>query len=342
VQFYTLWVTRSFWHTTETQIVKFQGKSKESYYKELFRQGATIVPRTCWFVEIESFPLGFDPSCPPIKTSEEAIKEAKQPYKDLVLKGRVEKNFLYATLLSKDILPFGHLDYRIVVLPIIPVGNRYKLIDVEEARRMGFAYLVDWLKKVEKEWDEKRGSKAEKMEAIEWLDYRNKLTSQNPQAAYRVLYNTSGAHVCACVQKNELIKVEIGGQSVLLKKFICESSTYYFDTSDLQEAFYLTSVLNSFLIDEMIKPIQAYGAWGPRSIHKKVLEFPIPKFNSSNSIHCQLAELGMLCSQKVAEWLNLEKQRQIQNIGALRGKIRKMLEKELKEIDNLVSQILEL
>lgn len=333
---------RSFWHITESKIVKSQEKSKESYYKELFRQGATIVPRTCWFVEIESSPLGFDPSCPPIRTSEEAIKEAKQPYKDLVLKGRVEKDFLYATLLSKDILPFGHLNYRIVVLPIIPVGNRYKLIDTEEARRMGFSYLTDWLEKVEKEWNKRRGSKAEKMKIIERLDYKHELTLQNPQAKYCVLYNTSGTHVCACVQKNELIKVEIEGQSVYIGKFICESSTYYFDTSDLQEAFYLTSVLNSFLIDEMIKPIQARGAWGPRSIHKKVLELPIPKFNLSSSIHCQLAELGMFCSQKVAEWLKLDKQKQIQSTEALRRRVRKMLEKELKEIDDLVSQILKL
>lgn len=333
---------RSFWHITEPQIVESQEKNKVSYYKELFRQGATLFPRTCWFVEIERSPLGFDPNCPPIKTSEEVIEEAKKPYKDLVLKGRIEKDFLYVTLLSKDILPFGHLNYRIVVLPIKPVGNEYRLIDTEEARRRGFIYLANWLEKVEKEWNRRRGSKAEKMKAIEWLNYRHKLTLQNPQAKYFVLYITHGTHLCACIQKNESIILKINGQNIYIEKFICESSTYYFGTSNLQEAFYLTSIFNSPLIDKMIKPMQARGSWGPRSIHKKVLEFPIPQFNSSNPIHCQLAELGRLCSQKVTEWLKSDKQSQTQNTEALRRRIRKMLQEELKEINNLVSQILRL
>jgi SAM-dependent methyltransferase len=328
---------RSFWRITEPQIVELQEKNKVSYYKKLFRQGATLVPRTCWFVEIERSPLGFDPNCPPIKTSEEAIKEAKKPYKDLVLKGRIEKDFLYATLLSKDILPFGHLNYRIVVLPIKPVGNEYKLIDTEEARRRGFIYLANWLEKVEKEWNRRRGSKAEKMKAIERLNYSHELTSQNPQAVYRVLYNSSGAHVCACVQKNELIKVEINGQNVLLNGFVVESKTYYFETFNELEAFFLVSVLNSALVSKLIKPMKAL-----RDIHKKVLEFPIPKFNLSNPIHSQLAELGKLCSQKVTEWLKSDKQSQTQNTEALRGIIREMLQEELKEINNLVSQILRL
>jgi methylase of polypeptide subunit release factors len=324
---------RSFWDTTEPK----EKIEKSSYYSKYFRQGASLVPRTCWFVEIERSPLGFDPNCPPIKTSEEAIKEAKKPYKDLVLKGKVEKDFLYATLLSKDILPFGHLNYRIVVLPIKPVGNEYRLIDTEEARRGGFIYLANWLEKVEKEWNRRRESKAEKKKAIEWLNYRHKLTSQNPQTEYRVLYNTSGAHVCACVQKNELIKVEINGQNVLLNGFVVESKTYYFETFNELEAFYLVSVLNSALVSELIKPMKAL-----RDIHKKVLEFPIPLFNLSNPIHYQLAELGKLCSQKIAEWLKSDKQSQTQNTEALRGRIRKMLQEELKEINNLVSQILRL
>jgi methylase of polypeptide subunit release factors len=328
---------RSFWHITEPQIVESQEKSKVSYYKKLFRQGATLVPRTCWFVEIERSPLGFDPNCPPIKTSEEAIEEAKKPYKDLVLKGRVEKNFLYATLLSKDILPFGHLDYRIVVLPIKPIENEYRLIDTDEARRKGFIYLANWLEKVEKEWNRRRESKAEKKKAIEWLNYRHKLTSQNPQAAYRVLYNTSGVQVCACVQKNELIRVEINGQDVLLNGFVVDYTTFYFETFNELEAFYLVSVLNSALVSELIKPMKAL-----RHICKKVLEFPIPQFNPSNPVHYQLAKLGELCNQKIADWLKSDKQSQTQNTEALRRRIRKMLQEELKEINNLVFQILRL
>jgi hypothetical protein len=78
----------------------------------------------------------------------------------------------------------------------------------------------------------------------------------------------------------------------------------------------------------------------PRDIHKKVLELPIPKFDPSNKIHLRLAELGKLCSQKVAEWLKSGGQGKIKSIGVLRSRVREMLKDELKEIDGLVQKIL--
>ena len=64
----------------------------------------------------------------------------------------MESQFLYATLLSTDLLPFGHLDHRLVVLPIEPEGDRYRLIDANEAHRRGFLSLERWLGWAEKEW----------------------------------------------------------------------------------------------------------------------------------------------------------------------------------------------
>jgi hypothetical protein len=151
-----------------------------------------------------------------------------------------------------------------------------------------------------------------------------------------VLYAGSGAHVCACVQEDKPINLEINGQSIHINKFIAESKTYYFETSNALEAFYLISILNSPSIDKMIKSMKE----GLRDIHKKVLELPIPQFDSSNDIHLRLAEWGKLCSQKVTEWLKSEDQGKIKSIGRLRLKVREILKEELREIDALVQQIL--
>ena len=324
----------SFWADEEPK-----GEEKESFYRKLFRRGANIIPRSCWFVEMRSSPLGFDPNCPPIESSERAMRKAKEAYKGLILRGNMEKDFLYATLLSKDILPFGHLDYRLVVLPIEPVENSYKLINAAEARERGFIHLAEWLEKVEEEWNKRRGAKAKSMSAIEWLDYRRKLTSQNPQAKYRVLYVASGTFLCACVQEDKPIDLEINGQRISVKKFIAESETYYFETSNPEEAFYLSSILNSPIIDKMIKPMQTRGLYGPRHFHKKVLEIPIPRFEPSNKIHRHLAELGKICSQEVYNWIKSGGQGKIKSIGILRSKVREMLKEELEEIDSLIRQI---
>jgi len=78
---------RSFWSTEETS-----AEEKGSIYKAYFHQGATIVPRSAWFVEVKESPLGFDPSLPLLESSERAKKEAKNAYKGLVVKGNVENN----------------------------------------------------------------------------------------------------------------------------------------------------------------------------------------------------------------------------------------------------------
>ncbi|MDZ7331081.1 MAG: N-6 DNA methylase [candidate division KSB1 bacterium] len=326
----------SYWATEVEQI-----KTQESYYKMHFFQGATIVPRSFWFVEVKSLPMiGFNPALPRLESSQRAKHEAKNNYKDLVITGNVESRYLYATLLSTDLLPFGHLDYRLVVLPIEPIENRYRIINAAEARKRQYIHLAKWLETVEQEWNKRRGSKAAGMSAVEWLDYRNKLSSQNPNARYLVLYNTSGSILCAAFLINRPIDFDISDQIVQAKAFIVESVTYYKETHNKQEAEYLSALLNAPIIDKMIKPMQSRGLWGARHIHKKVLELPIPQFDASHSVHIQLAELGEQCTEKVSLWLKTGEAHAIRNIGVLRRKVREMLSEQLKEIDELVKKIL--
>ncbi len=326
---------RSYWATGETA-----RKTAPSYYKARFAQGATIVPRSFWFTQMKPSPLGFNPDLPLLETANRAIEQAKDAYKSVFFKDTVESRFLYATLLSTDLLPFGHLGYRLVVLPIEPVENHYRLIDASKARQRGFLHLARWLEKVEAEWTKRRSVKAERMNAIDWLDYRRKLAAQNPQAKYRVIYNTSGTFLTAAVVENEPIEFEVGGQKITAGGFLADYVTYCLETSNSKEAYYLTAVLNAPDVDSLIKPMQARGLWGPRHICKKVLELPIPKFNAKNPTHQRLAELGKECSEKAERWLAGGGAGNIRSIGRLRGMVRGMLKDELKEIDELVKGIL--
>lgn len=188
--------------------------------------------------------------------------------------------------------------------------------------------------------EEKKGSKGKEMSIYERLDRYRGLSKQKPQAKYRVLYNTSGTYLCACVIQHEPTKFEIGAQKVKPKGLVMDTETYYFETHNRLESCYLSSVLNSTTIDEHLKPMQSRGRWAPRDIHKKVLELSIPQFDPSNNIHLRLAELGELCSQKIAQWVKSERPRKIKSIGVLRSKVREKLKKELEKIDSLVQEIL--
>ncbi len=311
-----------------------------SFYQPYFKQGATIVPRSLWFVEVKSHPiLGFDPSLPYVQTAERAQEESKPAYKGLRLEGNIEKDFLYATLLSTDIVPFGYLDFRLVVLPLLPSDKHFKVLSADEARSQGFLNLANWLEKAQSEWQERRGEKAERMDIYQRLDRSKGITGQNRTAKYKVLYPTSATYLCACVVENKPITLEVERQVVEIQGFVAESTEYYYETANREEAYYLATVLNSPTVDERLKPMQSRGLWGPRHIHKKVLEIPIPQYNSSDENHIALFRLGELCIQKVE--LLLPQLAKSRSIGHTRRLIKAELKEELGQIDKLVRILLE-
>jgi len=310
-----------------------------SFYQPYFKEGATIVPRSLWFVEIKSHPtFGFDPASPYVQTAQRAQKEAKTAYKGLRLEGNMEKDFLYATLLSTDVVPFGHLDFRLVVLPLLPSGKHFKILSASEARSQGFLNLASWLEKAQSEWEERRAEKAERMDVYERLDRYRGITGQNRLAKYKVLYPASATYLCSCVVEDKPIIFELEGQSIETQAFVAESKVYYFDTDKKEEAYYLAAVLNSPIVDELLKPMQSRGLWGPRDIHKKVLEIAIPQYNPSDDNHQALSKLGEECAQKVEQ---LPPQHaKSRSIGHTRRLIKAGLKEELTQIDEIVKRIL--
>ncbi len=309
-----------------------------SPYHALFRNGATIYPRNLWFVDIKPHTkLGFNTSAPYVETSDASERMAKEEYKGVVLKGNIEKEFLYATLLPSDIVPFSHLDFRIIVLPLVRKYDEYSIIKETDASKKGFIHLSKWLHKAQKIWEEKRGEKAEKMDVVDWLDYRHKLTEQR-EAKYKVLYATSATYLCSCVVKKKIIELDIAGQTFELQDFMVDHKAFYLETAKKAEAYYLCSILNSPIVDGLVKPMQSRGLFGPRDIHKKVWELPIPEFDPSNEKHIELARLGEECAKKVSKLLS--KGIPQKSIGNLRKMIKTELKEEIKEIDRIVRGIL--
>ena len=329
---------RSYW--AEDPKAEF---SASSPYASKFKDGATIYPRSFWFVEIpHDEKLGFSTNEPFLISDHRAIDEAKDNYKDVRLEGRVEREFIHARFLSTDLLPFGHLDYRIVVLPVKKSGHKYAFFDASELNKNGYTKMAKWVENCQSIWEEKRKEKAKRQNVLEWLDHRRKL-SQQEQLNYRVLYPTSATYLCSAVLQKEEIKVKIGEQTLRLNSFAVDHKLFYYDTDDKNEAYFLCSILNSKIIDTLIKPMQSKGLWGPRDIHKKVWELPIPIYSESKSTHRELTELGIDCSEKVKKFLPELETKDITpgKIGRLRSEVRERLSDELKEIDGIVKKVME-
>ena len=316
--------------------------SGASPYFERFRQGATAVPRSLWFVDIKLHPrLGLDSRRPFVKTSIRATERAKQVYRDVELEGNVEVEFLYAVLSGSELVPFGHLDPLVAVLPIERdrKTGTYAIIKRGDAKRRGCSGLEKWLAACERIWKEKRGEKAEKADVYEWLDYQGKLSAQDPSKRFKVLYNTSGTYLVSCVVGNGPRTINIDGARVRLNGLIADWKTFWFETDNSDEAHYLSAVLNSPYLDRAIKPMQSRGAFGARDIVKKPLEFTIPLYDGDNQTHRKLAELGKQCQEKVAK-IGPALAQKYGSVGKIRSEIRKELRDEIEQIDRLTKLVL--
>ena len=332
---------RSFLGTKEVTI-----EPRRSWYYPYFYQGATIVPQSCWFVDV------VDTSKPDVIVVQSSKRSSvRGKIKEVIPPLPVEREFIYGVLTSAEILPFIHLPPNIAVLPIRPRGTGYEIITREMALRQNYKHLAKWLEEAERTWNKVRGAKMENL--YNWLNYQRKLTIHNSGRVYRVVYLTSGTYLAAAIVRNDVFEVEIPIGKFLVHGVIIGHTLYRYDTRNKDEAYYLVAILNSSVLDELIKPLQAKGGFGERHIVKKPLEFPIPKYNPSNGIHRKLAELGREATRKAYEVLpdalrkygydTKLKERGFlmpQEVGRVRSAIREALTDILNEIDNLVIKLL--
>jgi len=320
-------------------------RTSQSYYYDRFRQGATIVPQACWFVDV----IGIHQDFVVVQTGKRAESRSEVKRKMPVMP--VERGFIYGVFTSAEVFPFCYLPPNIAVLPIIPEGSRYRIIKREEALRVGYTNLTRWLEEAERIWSGVRGEKAKKMTIYQRLDYQRGLTIQNPRAKYRVVYTRSATNLAATVINVE----EVLKENRLISGVIVDSTLYHCDVDNDEEAYYLVAVLNSSILNELIKPMQTKGESGERDIHKKLLEFPIPRYDPSNEVHRKLAELGRKASEVAQRTLpqllsrrgydKKLKERGVlmtTEVGILRGDIRERLDDIIKQIDDLVIKLLKI
>ena len=315
----------------------------ERYYLKQFKQGATLTPRNFWFVDFIKHPkLGINPDKPYIETSKKIIKVAKPKYKDFITKGNIEKDFLYATLRGSEVVPFAHLPFLVVGLPVTQTKTKYKILEKEDAQIRGFDGLVDILEKNEKNWKKANLGKKKLISIYERINKFKGIISQNHSIRFKVLYLTSGTHLAACVidNENENFNINLNGIEIILNGFIADTKTYYFETINENEAYYLTGILNAPIVDNLIKDMQSKGLFGPRDIHKKVLELPIPKFNQKNSDHQKITKLSKKCEEEAKKLLPTLITK-YKSIASIRNKIREYISDELEQISEIVINIFE-
>jgi hypothetical protein len=306
-------------------------------YKNEFVQGATIIPRAFFFVHANYEPHEIKKHIVAIRTHESARKNAKRPWDKTVLYGRTEGKDLFFTALAKSVMPFALYRPSLVVLPIHIESDAHNMRTIEVLSGDGLMYRGDlyamkWFHQAERLWNQYRTAANKSTELSDYLNWMQKLSKQNLNREYIVLYTASAKDANAVVVK----------RSDYVLDFIVESATYSFYTDNQKEAFYLVSILNSGPTNKLIKDFQSKGAFGPRHVSKKILDIWFPRFNAKSARHRRIAELGELCQEKAGAWLQQNPQENLDpyHLGRVRLQLKDEIKSEMEQIDALVEAIL--
>ena len=301
-----------------------------NYYNPLFKQGATIVPRNFFFIEILNNPPDLENRIVHILSDPENKKDGKAPWKELSLEGSVHARFLFRTALAKNVLPFVLIHPPIIVLPaeVNSENGKINLLTPDQILHLGEYETAKWFAQAEKLWKNHKTDSSERMNLLDRINFQKGITDQQINLDYWVIYTGSAKDANSCIIRTKELD----------KPFIAESKEYYFCTNNLSEAHYLLMFLNSNYANLMIKPFQSRGLFGPRDIHKKILEVPLAQYDSCNEKHQKLAALGAECERKAQAFITAHGAKDLSGpkLGNLRLQIRELLKEELLEADGLL------
>ena len=264
------------WNTVEPHGDRETFTKANSPYAKRFRQGAILVPRMLVFVEEE-------PPGPLQPTTHVAVRSKrgrldKKPWRTLPdLTGTVERIFLRSAYLGEHCLPFRMLSPGNVV---IPFDGPIKMSGDDE-RIDRFPGLADWWRRAERVWIENRSS--DKRTLLDQIDYIKQLSAQFPIPQIRVVYTKAGNYLTSAIVTDE--------QAVI------DHMLYWGAAATMEEAHYLTAILNAPALGEIVKPYQSRGAFGPRHFDKYVWYPPIPEYDETIESHRLLADLGGAASE---------------------------------------------
>ena len=304
-------------------------EEKISPYHDKVLSGACIYPRTLWFVNFVPTTFGSNPEKPLVESL--VLPDAKEPWKKVILRNEVESEFLFLTMTGKFVLPFKP-QFLPVVLPVKKGERKLTILASSDLRKNGKLKMANWLEDAEKAWtvNATKTSLKNFPDAMDYVNYHNKLLLQRQDLRYYVVYTASGTHIAATVVDTKKIPdLQVGKARVSPVGFIADYTTFWFGTNNLQEAHYLTAILNSTVLDVMIKKHQPRGKFGPRHICRLPFEFHIPQFDSGNELHKQIAELSLNATKEAA---NLPKMSRLKTKDAIPS---------MKKIDKLVTKLLE-
>ena len=317
-----------------------------SPYANEARQGATIVPRLLYFVDVQPSPTALAKGI--VKVSPRRSSQEKEPWKSLwpveLTGAPIEEEHIWDVHLGETVAPYVLLKPIKAVLPVRPGEKMANPKDRQalakknatticglEPRSMEQLMRDRW-EVINDLWDEHK-SPNNKLDLVSNLDYMGKLSAQlEDSAPIRLLYTSSGRPTAAVLtDSDEAIDYTLFG-------IHCDTQS---------EAHYLAAIINSNTLEGAVKKFMPKGQFGARHLQKQLWRLPIPIYDSANPLHTDLATLGAQLAAEAATQLDtLQTSRTAENkpttITVSRRELRNWLSTHppAKQTEQLVAQLL--
>ncbi|MFX0009135.1 MAG: hypothetical protein ACFE9R_02365, partial [Candidatus Hermodarchaeota archaeon] len=206
------------------------------------------------------------------------FKKAKVPWDRTFFNHEyVEKDYIFKVVKSTELVKFVIYDDYEVFLPLKKSSLEYSYEDLKEKAKIFY-------NKVNKIYLFYKKDTTNHRSLMDNLDRWSKLINQRQRSNIKVVYNNSGSTVNSAVIQGD---------------FLITGDLSFFATENIDEAYYLSSILNSEITTKQIKIKKS-----SRHIFKLPFELPIKKFHYADPTHQKLAELGKKAEIAVKEAIN--------------------------------------
>ena len=281
---------------------------KESYYKTLFHKGADLNPRNLIFIKYEQI----EDDLAIINHDTRIFQRAKAPWNIEVFNNEIiEIKYLFKVVKSTEITKFLIYDYYNVFLPLNKSDLSFRYHELaENAKR--------FYEKINRLYLKYKKNTTRHKSLMENLNRWSKLINKRQKSQVKVVYNNSGSVLCS---------------TVVLGDFLVTGDLSFYDTTSLNEAYYLSAILNSNLMTGQIKILKS-----SRHIFKLPFEIPIKKFDDNSPSHQKLAILGreaQLLAKLTADEIFKRNQNKFSKFR-LQNLLKVKLETNMKQIDKLL------
>jgi hypothetical protein len=281
---------------------------EESYYKTLFHKGADLNPRNLIFVKCDNI----GNSLVKINPDKRIFKKAKAPWNKKEFENEViESKYIFEIIKSTELVKFYVYNYYYVFLPLSKDDLRFEYLNLDNYARLFYDRINNIYKKYKKETTKHQT-------LMDNLDRWSKLINSRQLSKIKVVYNNSGSFLQSAVVQGD---------------YLVTGDLSFYATESLEEAYYLSAILNSNLITNQVKIMKS-----SRHIFKLPFEVPIQKFDPKNHIHLKLVELGekgqTIAVTNVKTWIDNNKGKYS------KSKIQTLLYEKLKPILDQIDDFL--